>query len=638
MNYIIEYEICAIICVIIIFISFLRSHFFPSMQNKLFGALLVFTICDLTLDVITAITIEHVLSLPFWLNYLLNTLFYSMQMVFPIIALFYIISLSGKLWSMSLKKILISIFAGAVALIAIIFINPFTGIIFYIDPVQGYLYGPFFKGLHVISTFYLLIIVIYLLKHKKAIQRNQLISAVWFVSLVIVAIIVQLIYPNLLILGTVVGIAVSVMYFMLQNPRDMVDYRTKTLNYNAFIQCLNELIMEKSKLYLISVDLYNMPYINRIFGIKSSNMLLSSIAEFLKGDSSKVWVFRTTDTRFVVITLEEKEHESVKSRINQRFNQPWNIDSSQIIPSFAVCSITKQDVLDFGLDNLASTMDIALSHAVRNKEKNPLSMINECDIEEFSYLLEVEAALHEALFEKDLLCMYFQPIYSLKERKFVGLEALVRLNHSKYGLLLPSEFLHIAEKNGHMQKLDQIVVRKVNEFIIEYKPYEKLGMQFICINLSAAEFVSNRMPKKLTDYINENIAEPERIYFEVTETVAASSKENLRDCMNEYISMGFRFALDDFGTGYANITQAIELPFSLIKIDQSLLTASPSILKDILHMMETLNKITLIEGVETKELLDMIDQIDSGLVQGFYFARPMDIPSLLSFLKDYNHN
>lgn len=184
--------------------------------------------------------------------------------------------------------------------------------------------------------------------------------------------------------------------------------------------------------------------------------------------------------------MRKKEHESVKSRINQRFNQPWNIDSSQIIPSFAVCSITKQDVLDFGLDNLASTMDIALSHAVRNKEKNPLSMINECDIEEFSYLLEVEAALHEALFEKDLLCMYFQPIYSLKERKFVGLEALVRLNHSKYGLLLPSEFLHIAEKNGHMQKLDQIVVRKVNEFIIEYKPYEKLGMQFICINLSAA--------------------------------------------------------------------------------------------------------------------------------------------------------
>ena len=109
----------------------------------------------------------------------------------------------------------------------------------------------------------------------------------WFVSLVIVAIIVQLIYPNLLILGTVVGIAVSVMYFMLQNPRDMVDYRTKTLNYNAFIQCLNELIMEKSKLYLISVDLYNMPYINRIFGIKSSNMLLSSIAEFLKGDKQQ---------------------------------------------------------------------------------------------------------------------------------------------------------------------------------------------------------------------------------------------------------------------------------------------------------------------------------------------------------------
>jgi EAL domain-containing protein (putative c-di-GMP-specific phosphodiesterase class I) len=232
--------------------------------------------------------------------------------------------------------------------------------------------------------------------------------------------------------------------------------------------------------------------------------------------------------------------------------------------------------------------------------------------------------------------MYFQPIYSLKEKKFIGLEALVRFNHPKFGLLLPSEFLHIAEKNGHMQKLDQIVVKKVCDFINEYEPYEKLKMQFICINLSAAEFASNVMPKKLTEYIKNNIAQPERIFFEITETIAASSKENLLECMNQYISMGFKFALDDFGTGYANIAQAIELPFALIKIDQSLLTASPSVLNDILHMMETLDKMTLIEGVETKEQLDIISNLNSGFVQGFYFARPMSIPALISFLSDYN--
>ncbi|MFA5341848.1 MAG: hypothetical protein WC332_08730, partial [Clostridia bacterium] len=294
MNYIIEYEICAIACVVVIFISFLRSHFFPSIQNRLFGTLLAFTIADLVLDVITAITIEHVLTLPFWLNYFLNTLFYSMQMIFPVIALFYVISISGKLWSMSIKKILLAISAGAFALIGLIFINPFTKVLFYIDPVKGYSYGPLFIFLHVISSVYLLIIISYLIKHKKAIKHNQLVSAVWFVSLIIAAIILQLLIPSLLILGPVIGIAVSVMYFMLQNPRDMVDYQTKTLNYNAFIQCLNELIMEKSLLYLISVDLYNMPYISRIFGIKSSNMLMYEIAKFLKGDSKKVWVFRTT--------------------------------------------------------------------------------------------------------------------------------------------------------------------------------------------------------------------------------------------------------------------------------------------------------------------------------------------------------
>ncbi len=636
MNYIIEYEICAIACVIVIFIMFLRSHFFPSIQNRLFGVLLAFTIADLTLDVITAVTIEHVMALPFWLNYLLNTIFYSMQMIFTVIALFYVISLSGKLWSMSLKKILLAISPGAFALIGLLFINPFTRILFYIDPLNGYSYGPYFMVLHIISTAYLLVIIIYLIKHKKSIQHNQLVSAVWFVSLIIAAIMLQLLMPSLLILGPVIGIAVSVMYFMLQNPRDMLDYRTKTLNYNAFILCLNELIMEKVLLNLISVDLYDMPYINRIFGIKSSNMLLYDIASFLKGDSKKIWVFRTTDTRFAVISLDEKNHEAVKNKINERFKHPWNIDSSQIIPSIAVCSITKQGVWNYGLDNLANLMDIALSNAVRKKDRNPFTMINECDINEFSYLLDVETSLHEALFEKDGLCMYFQPIFSLEAKKFIGLEALVRFKHPKYGLLLPSEFLHIAEKNGHMQKLDQIVVKKVCDFIKEYKPFETYNMQFICINLSAAEFVSNKMPEILTEYITENISDPGKIFFEVTETVAASSTQNLYDCMNQYISLGYRFALDDFGTGYANITQAIELPFSMIKIDQSLLTASSSILRDILNIMKTLDKITLIEGVETKEQLDVIKELDSGLVQGFYFARPMDILSLNSFLQDYN--
>jgi EAL domain-containing protein (putative c-di-GMP-specific phosphodiesterase class I) len=394
--------------------------------------------------------------------------------------------------------------------------------------------------------------------------------------------------------------------------------------------------MEKSLLYLISVDLYNMPYISRIFGIKSSNMLMYEIAKFLKGDSKKVWVFRTTDTRFVVISLDEENHDCIKRRIHERFKQPWNINLSQIIPSIAICSITRQGIWDFGLDNLANLMDIALTNAVRNNGKNPLAMINECDINEFSYILDTETALHEALFEKDGLCMYFQPIYSLDVKKFIGLEALVRFNHPKYGLLLPSEFLHIAEKNGHMQKLDQIVVKKVCDFINEYRPFETMNMQFVCINLSAAEFVSNKMPKKLTEYLKENISDPGKIIFEVTETVAASSKQNLLDCMNQYISLGYRFALDDFGTGYANITQAIEMPFSMIKIDQSLLTAASSILHDILNIMKTLNKETLIEGVETQEQLKVIKELNSGLVQGFYFAKPMDISSLISFISDYN--
>ena len=104
MNYIIEYEVCVIIFVIAIIVVFYNSHFFPSTQNKLFGSILVFTVADMILDVVTAITIEHALTMPFWINYLLNSMFYTMQIIFPVIGLFYAIAITGRLWTMCRKK------------------------------------------------------------------------------------------------------------------------------------------------------------------------------------------------------------------------------------------------------------------------------------------------------------------------------------------------------------------------------------------------------------------------------------------------------------------------------------------------------------------------------------------------------
>lgn len=638
MNYIIEYEIIAIVCVVWVLINFKRSHFFPSIQNRIFGYLLIFTIIDLSLDVITAIAIENALKLPFLLNYFLNTLFYSIQSLFPVIVLFYAIAISGKLWTLSLKRIFIAISPALVSLILLIVVNPFTSIIFYLDPVDGYVHASYFYLLHLISGTYLVIIVVYLLFHRKVFQKKQISVGMWLVLFVIISMAVQVVFPYILIIGPIIGISVIVMYFMLQNPRDMVDYTTKTLNYNAFVHYLNELIMEKGLLNLISIDLYDLTYIKRIFGINNANMLINEIASFLRGNSKNTWVFRTSDTRFVVIASNKTQYEALKLKISDKFNRPFEIGSILIIPSVAICCVTNLKCADYSLDDLVSLMESVVSDTVKYPQENAVHLINECNMSEFSYNLAVESALHTALKQGEGLVVYFQPIYSILHNRFVGIEALVRFIHPEYGLLLPATFLPIVERNGHMQKLDQIVVSKVCEFIEEYKPFTDLNMEFLCINLSASEFASNKMPEKLTTLLKENMRAPEKIFFEVTETVAASSRENLIKCMKQYIGMGYSFALDDFGTGYANISQVIEQPFSLIKMDQSLLATSKEVLDNIIHMIASLDKLILIEGVEEKTQFQMLKDLEVDYVQGYYLAKPMRIEDLTAFLKHYNYS
>lgn len=621
-----------------VLISFKTSHFFPSVQNRIFGYLLIFTIIDLSLDVITAITIENALKLPFLLNYFLNTLFYSVQSLFPVIVLFYAIAISGKLWALSLKRIFIAISPALVSLILLILVNPFTSIIFYLDPVDGYVHASYFYLLHLISGTYLVIIVVYLLFHRKVFQKKQISVGMWLVLFVIISMAVQVAFPYILIIGPMIGISVIVMYFMLQNPRDMVDYRTKTLNYNAFVNYLNEMIMEKELLNLISIELYDLTYIKRIFGINNANMLINEIATFLKDNSKNTWVFRTSDTRFVVIASNKPQYEELKKKISENFNRPFEIGSIQIIPSVAICCVTNLKCADYNLDDLVSLMESAISDTVKYPQENNMHLINECDMSGFSYTLAIESALHTALKQGEGFMIYFQPIYSTSHNRFVGIEALVRFIHPEFGLLLPAAFLPIVERNGHMQRLDQIVVSKVCEFIEEYKPFTDLNMEFLCINLSASEFASNKMPEKLTTLLKENMRAPEKIFFEVTETVAASSRENLVKCMKQYIEMGYRFALDDFGTGYANVSQVIEQPFSLIKIDQSLLSTSKAVLDNIIHMIASLDKLILIEGVEEKEQFQMLKDLEVDYVQGYYLAKPMRIEDLTAFLKHYNYS
>jgi len=617
-------------------VNYFRVRHFDSVTNRLFGLMIGTATVVLILDVITAITIDLVATIPYWVNYLLNTAFYSIQTCLPVIMLLYTMSLAGKLMKCRMMQALL-LFLPAFAMIMILLaVNPFTGVFFYIDQMIGYIHGPYFVALHITCGFYMAFIMAFINIYRKDMKKVQYLTILCYLLITVVAMIVQYYFPKLLITGPTIALSITTMYYTLQNPQDMRDIMTKMFNYKAMIQFLKELMDSNKFFNIISVDVNDIKYINRIFGLSYGNQVLIEVGKFLSSVSDDIWVFRMKDARFVAITCDKKAYEQLRGDIINKFDSPWVVNDTKIVLSSIICCMPDLDHGKYTVDEMVNLLEIAISNAEPNGKKGKIFSLDDILLNELDRTMQIEYALNDAIKNGGYFEMYYQPVYSTAKKCFVGAEALLRFNHPKFGILLPSEFIPIAEKNGLALQMDEAVVIMVCDFMKKYDPRNTLKMRYISINLSAAEFINRQMPEKLTSILDKSEVDPGSILFEITETVANTSNENVSSCIRQYRDKGYQFALDDFGTGYANISQVVGLPFLIVKIDHSLAMGQHIVLENLMKMFSQLDLITVIEGIETSGHLKMLEGTDYDYIQGFYYALPMPAEEFVEFIKEEN--
>lgn len=636
MSYIIEYEICGILCIMIVMMNYLCIRHFDSIQNKFFGLMIGTATVVLILDVITAITIDFVASVPYWVNYLLNTAFYSIQTCLPVIMLLYTMSLAGKLMKCRMMHVLLLLFPAFVMIMILLFVNPFTGVFFYIDPTLGYIHGSYFIALHITSGFYMTLLMAYINIYRKDMKKVQYLTILCYLLITVVAMTIQYYFPKLLITGPTIALSIITMYFTLQNPQDMQDIMTKVFNFKAMLQFLKELIDGNKNFSIISVDMNDIQYINRIFGLIYGNQVLIEVGKFLSSNSNDIWVFRMKDTRFIAITCHKNAYEELRKDILNKFDGPWEVNNTKIVLSSTICCLPDLDHGKYTIDEIVNFIEIAISNAEPNGKKGRIFTLDDVLLNEIDRTMQIEYSLHDAIKNSRYFEMYFQPVYSTAKKRFVGAEALLRFNHPKFGILLPAEFIPIAEKNGLALQMDEAVVALVCDFIRKYDPRNTLKMKYIGINLSAAEFLNRQMPDRLTSILDNSKVDPGSILFEITETVANTSHDNVSACIRQYSDKGYHFALDDFGTGYANISQVVGLPFTIVKIDHSLAMGQHVVLVNLIRMFSQLDLVTVIEGIETQKHLKMLEGTGYDLIQGFYYALPMPVDEFVKFIKKEN--
>lgn len=503
----------------------------------------------------------------------------------------------------------------------------------YLQDEQIYTYGPSVQITYVFALFYLGD-SLYQTIHYRNRTTKQRRESVW--ALIIACVltsIVQLFHNELLLVSFAMAVAMVFMYMKLENPENNIDKITDTFNSYAYFGYLQKLFYREKDFGMIAISIEDFRFFVENFGIRDGNLVLKQVASFLSGlEGAKV--FRDSETEFILIFENELLVEEAVERIRMRFEEPWNLRELNFNLQICVTYLQNCNVVK-PKEEITEVLHYFMREC-RKRGKDSLLRIDEEEIEKKEKVTDAEQALRWAL-ENDRIEVYYQPIYSIKDGKFISMEALVRIFDKDGKFIVPDLFIPIAEQNGMILELGMAVFRKVCGFMKE-TPLENYGIEYVEVNLSVVQCMQDDLAKQLLDVMNQYNIPPYRINFEITETATTNSESTLLENMQEILKVGGTFSLDDYGSGYANLSYVVGFPFHIIKLDKNMVWSyfksekAEIAMKYAVSMVKELGMQILAEGVEDEIQYSTMKNLGVDYIQGFYFSKPLPEKQVTEFL------
>lgn len=635
MSYIIHYDVAALMVTLVVACHFAVKKSIPSRQTTMFAWMLGLATLANALDLLTIYTINNPTAIPVWMNSLLNQCY---LLTFNGIAAFYytyLVSWSKKMNEWTPMYYFRALFPYAISA-AFIITSPFTKLIFYFDENGIYQRGPWQFIMFLIAIYYMIAAIIQVIIHRATMSKTQKAIVLVFTTSAFIAIIVQQFIPNLLVIHLAIAISAVLMYLSLQNPENYYNQQFGLFNRMAFHEMYNTYILRGKAFYVLGLQIDGLSFINETHGVGAGNMLLKQISEYLQHINGSNYVFHFSGTKFLIMKPHRLHNapEQLITQLQQRFKEAFWINGVKCAPSLSLCLLecdSDKISLEDALDMITYSLQEA-SLGTGNSVVHATHEILEHGRKESRLIQLMKKALLEDRFE-----LYYQPIYSVKDKRFTMAEALIRLKDDTGAFISPDEFIPLAEKNGLILEIGEYVFREVCRFTTTER-LASYGLKSVDVNLSAVQCMQRQLHAKLTEIMDEFGVDYHFISLEITETAAVMSSDTLRLNMDELIGKGINFSLDDYGTGFSNMATIIEYPFHTIKIDKSLVWSamekpkSMCALKHSIHMVKDMNMELVAEGVETLEQTNMLKDMGCDYFQGYYYSKPLPSKDFLRLL------
>lgn len=638
MRWYIHYDIVAFAIIGIIAVVYSAYNHIKTFSNRVYAVLLWISLLSTITDIAAAYAGSYYTEQYSVLCIIVNLIHFIVQNLVPCIYCLFayaIVYENSKLNSKFLNLIFLPYFINFCLIIS----TPLTNACFYFDAQGVYHRGSGQVLTYTIAIYYVILSCLIVLKNKKVLSKTQSVSVLFYTVESIILNLIQIFFPQYLLQEICIAFAMFFIYITLQNPLEYMDLQTNTFNRNLFKKTIESKLSQKIDFSIICIQVEGLTYINEKFGITNGNHLLTQISSFLHSLNKKVDIFRISNRQFVLLCPSKINSESFPVKIIEKFKKPFYFSSIDVYAYLwaYVCYFTDSKNIH-SVSDFFAIVDTSFSD-YKSKQKNKIIYASSDILEKRRRENIVHQAITNAIDNRSFQ-VYFQPIFSTSENCYTNMEALVRLIDDTYGFIPPDEFIPIAEKNGDIIAIGEIVLEKVCEFTEKYRPQD-YGIRTIHVNLSVVQCMQENITTTLSNIIFKHDIPHGFIDFEITETTADNTNERLEKIMNAFKEQGIDFSLDDYGTGYSNQANIMKHPYSIVKIDKSMVWAcdtNPKALISLKHtisMIRELNMTVLAEGVETEKQRVFLKNIGCEYLQGFYFSKPETKENVIDVIK-YN--
>lgn len=418
------------------------------------------------------------------------------------------------------------------------------------------------------------------------------------------------------------------------------DHLTGLKNQISLTKDIDQLIHHGSTatFALLFVDLDRFKLINDTLGHSKGDVLLKQIADRIGSFMRKsLQSYRYGGDEFIILypNASKLDIQLYAEGLINVMSEPYMIDGIDIVntPTIGV-SLYPEDGKT--VEHLVKRADQAMYFA-KNTERGTVQFYQENLPVQMKGILEIESGLRRAV-EHNEFVLHYQPQINTRSGSIYGLEALIRWNSPKRGLIPPNVFIPVAEETGLIIPIGEWVIKEVAQMIQKLK---KIGIILpISINLSIRQFYQRNLVEQIRTILSTHDVDPKMITLEITESMATDAATALV-ILKDLKTLGVKIAIDDFGTGYSSLNYLKQFPIDYLKIDQSFISDilddqdDRDITDSIILLGHRLNLDLVAEGVETKAHVELLKIMHCDILQGYYFSKPLPEDALIHFLNTY---